>query len=142
MSKKHTGLLIAFGAVLGAAAAAVSYYLKFKSFTNELNQDFHDYEDDEPDEIEKKAESVSQKEAPRRSYISLWKTKSNANQAASDEEPENVPDEEDAAAENEACDNAEASAVSEEAAEPEENSEAFRSSSKATVEEDMDGVNS
>lgn len=48
MSKKKTGLLIAFGAALGAVAAGLSYYLKYKSFSNEVNQDFHDYEEDDP----------------------------------------------------------------------------------------------
>ena len=47
MSKKRTGLWIAFGAVLGAAAAGISYYLKYKSFNDELEQDFHDYEEEE-----------------------------------------------------------------------------------------------
>ena len=37
MAKKHTGLLIALGAALGAAAAGLSYYLKYKSF-NDINK--------------------------------------------------------------------------------------------------------
>ena len=45
MSKKKTGLLIALGAAIGAAAAGISYYLKYKSFNDELDKDFHDYED-------------------------------------------------------------------------------------------------
>lgn len=75
MSKKRTGLLIAFGAVLGAAAAGLSYYLKYKSFSDELDRDFHDYEDDGLDENAKKEEAAALKETPRRSYISLWKAK-------------------------------------------------------------------
>ena len=47
MSKKKTGLLIALGAAIGAAAAGISYYLKYKSFNDELDKDFHDYEDEE-----------------------------------------------------------------------------------------------
>ena len=40
MSKKKSGLLIAFGAMLGGAVAAgISYYLKLKSFNDELDQD-------------------------------------------------------------------------------------------------------
>lgn len=54
MSKKRTGLWIAFGAVLGAAAAGISYYLKYKSFNDELEQDFHDYEEEEDAKEEKK----------------------------------------------------------------------------------------
>ena len=49
MSKKRTGLLIAFGAAVGAAVAGISYYLRYKSFNDELDQDFHDYEDSEAD---------------------------------------------------------------------------------------------
>ena len=37
MSKKKTGLLIALGAAIGAAAAGISYYLKYKSFNDELD---------------------------------------------------------------------------------------------------------
>ena len=55
MSKKRTGLWIAFGAVLGAAAAGISYYLKYKSFNDELEQDFHDYEEEEDAKEEKTA---------------------------------------------------------------------------------------
>ncbi len=48
MSKKKSGLLIAFGAMLGGAVAAgISYYLKLKSFNDELDQDFHEYEEEE-----------------------------------------------------------------------------------------------
>lgn len=35
MSKKKTGLLIALGAAIGAAAAGISYYLKYKSFNDD-----------------------------------------------------------------------------------------------------------
>lgn len=69
MSKKKSGLLIAFGAMLGGAVAAgISYYLKLKSFNDELDQDFHEYEDEEtPSEgKEKNAEN-----APERTYITI-----------------------------------------------------------------------
>ena len=46
--KRNPGLLIAFGAMLGGAVAAgISYYLKLKSFNDELDQDFHEYEEEE-----------------------------------------------------------------------------------------------
>ena len=62
MSKKKSGLLIAFGAMLGGAVAAgISYYLKLKSFNDELDQDFHEYE-----ETEEKTEP-----APERTYITI-----------------------------------------------------------------------
>ena len=69
MSKKKSGLLIAFGAMLGGAVAAgISYYLKLKSFNDELDQDFHEYEEEDSpsDENEEKAEN-----APERTYITI-----------------------------------------------------------------------
>ena len=71
MSKKKSGLLIAFGAMLGGAVAAgISYYLKLKSFNDELDQDFHEYEEEETpsEETEEKTEP-----APERSYITIKK---------------------------------------------------------------------
>ncbi len=69
MSKKNTGLLIALGAVIGAAAAGISYYLKYKSFNDELDKDFHDYEDEDAVE-EVKEEPISCANA-KRTYITL-----------------------------------------------------------------------
>lgn len=68
-NKKNTGLLIALGAVLGAAAAGISYYLKYKSFNDEIDKDFHDYEDEESTE-ETSDEPVSFNDAGR-TYITL-----------------------------------------------------------------------
>lgn len=69
MSKKKSGLLIALGAMLGGAAAAgISYYLKLKSFNDELDQDFHEYEEEETpsEETEEKTEPASE-----RTYITI-----------------------------------------------------------------------
>lgn len=69
MSKKKSGLLIAFGAMLGGAVAAgISYYLKLKSFNDELDQDFHEYEEEETpsEETEEKTEPASE-----RTYITI-----------------------------------------------------------------------
>ena len=61
MSKKKSGLLIAFGAMLGGAVAAgISYYLKLKSFNDELDQDFHEYEDEETPSEEKEEKTERQ----------------------------------------------------------------------------------
>lgn len=60
MSKKNTGLLVAFGAVLGAAAVGAAYYLRYKAFHDELDEDFHDYEEESEDE-----------EEPERTYVTL-----------------------------------------------------------------------
>lgn len=78
MSKRKTGLFIALGAALGAAAAGISYYLRYKSFNDELDQDFHDYEDDDApgDTKEKEDAPVPCQEAAGRSYITLDPAKS------------------------------------------------------------------
>lgn len=69
MSKKKSGLLIAFGAMLGGAVAAgISYYLKLKSFNDELDQDFHEYEEDDSASEENEEESEN---APERTYITI-----------------------------------------------------------------------
>lgn len=69
MSKKKSGLLIAFGAMLGGAVAAgISYYLKLKSFNDELDQDFHEYE--EEDTPSEKTEEETEP-APERTYITI-----------------------------------------------------------------------
>ena len=46
MAKKHFGKLLTLAAIVGAAAAGVSYVLQYKSFHKELDEDFHDFEDD------------------------------------------------------------------------------------------------
>ena len=69
MSKKKSGLLIALGAMLGGAAAAgISYYLKLKSFNNELDQDFHEYEEEDTPSGEKEEKTEP---APERTYITI-----------------------------------------------------------------------
>lgn len=69
MSKKKTGLLIALGAAIGAAAAGISYYLKYKSFNDELDKDFHDYEDEETSSGETGKGTSSCDAAKERTYI-------------------------------------------------------------------------
>ncbi len=68
MSKKKTGLLIAASAAIGAIAG-ISYYLKYKSFNDEIDKDFHDYEEDEIVETTKD-EPMSCTDS-KRNYISL-----------------------------------------------------------------------
>lgn len=71
MSKKNTGLLIALGAIAGAAAAGISYYLKYKSFNEDVEKDFHEYEDE--DNMEEESE-VSSCDSSNRTYITLNKS--------------------------------------------------------------------
>lgn len=99
MSKKKTGLLIAFGAALGAAAAGLSYYLKYKSFNDEVNKDFHDYEEDETVETENEEDVMTCNDTGR-TYITLdsAKCKSCENKEVCEEPaPEACPSEETAA---------------------------------------------
>ena len=83
MSKKKTGLLIAVGAALGAAAAGISYYLKYKSFNDEIDKDFHDYEEDEISEMTND-EPISCADS-NRTYISLDPNKCKSCEAAVEE---------------------------------------------------------
>ena len=52
----------------GAVAAGISYYLKLKSFNDELDQDFHEYEDEETPSEEKEEKTEN---APERTYITI-----------------------------------------------------------------------
>ena len=112
MSKKNTGLLIAFGAALGAAAAGLSYYLKYKSFNKEVDEDFHDYEEDETAD-EENEEAVTCNDTGR-TYITLDSGKCKACEKA------------------EVCEETAAEVC------PEEKEEA---PAVATVEEDTEGAN-
>lgn len=91
MSKKKTGLLIAFGAALGAAAAGLSYYLKYKSFNDDVDKDFHDYEEDET--VEEKEEETMTCTDTGRTYITLdsGKCKSCEHEETC-KETENIPE--------------------------------------------------
>lgn len=67
MAKKHLGRFLTFAVIAGAAAAGISYFLQYKSFHKELDEDFHDFEDDfdEFEDTDDKNTSVT------RNYVSL-----------------------------------------------------------------------
>ena len=65
MAKKHFGTIITLAAIAGAAAAGITYFLQYKSFHKELDEDFHDFEDDF-DEFDDTDETNSS-----RNYVSL-----------------------------------------------------------------------
>lgn len=91
MSKKKTSMLIALGALLGAAAAGLSYYLKYKSFNNELDKDFHDYEEEDTVSDETR-ESVPQADGKERTYITLDSGKCKpCGEESVDDSPEPAP---------------------------------------------------
>jgi len=59
---RKLGHFIAFAALAGVAAAAVSYYRQYSDFHKDLEEDFHEFEDE--DDTVKAA-------APNRNYVSL-----------------------------------------------------------------------
>lgn len=75
MAKKHFGKFIALATVSGVIAAGISYFLKYKSFHDELDEDFHDFEGDE-DEFD--GELPHESEITSRTYVSLNEKKDTA----------------------------------------------------------------
>lgn len=125
--KKNTGLLIAFGAVLGAAAAGISYYLKYKSYHDKIeNEDFHDYEEEET-ENPSFDEPLSFNES-NRTYITIDGGKGKSEETKNETAPADDASEADSDADNDvdASDNADTAAKQEDAntADNEINSEA------------------
>ncbi len=47
MTKKNIGKFLVLTAISTAIAAGVSYFLKYRSFHAELDEDFHDFEGDD-----------------------------------------------------------------------------------------------
>lgn len=47
MAKKNMGKFLALTAISTAIAAGISYFLKYRSFHAELDEDFHDFEGDD-----------------------------------------------------------------------------------------------
>ena len=83
MAKKGFGKLVALAAVAGAAAAGISYVLRYKTFHKELEKDFHEFEDDGAEEEEEGAPS-GKAEQPDRNYIALHASKDEFKMAAKD----------------------------------------------------------
>lgn len=119
MSKKKTGLLIAASAAIGAIAG-ISYYLKYKSFNDEIDKDFHDYEEDEIVETAKD-EPMSCSDT-KRTYISLDSNKCSAAEVTEEAAPAECQETEETDAE-----------ITEEPAK--------ETPIAATVEEDTEGAN-
>ena len=75
MAKNLFGKLVALAVVAGAVAGGVSYYLQYKSFHKELDDDFHEFEDDF-DEFDEKEDEEGTVSAPgKRTYVSLKQEK-------------------------------------------------------------------
>lgn len=72
MAKKNLGKFLALTAISTAIAAGVSYFLKYRSFHAELDEDFHDFEGDD-DSFD--GSLPHEGEAPQRNYVPLGEKK-------------------------------------------------------------------
>ena len=70
---RKLGRLLIFATIAGAAAAAVSYMLQYKSFHDDLEEEFHEFEDD--DFVD---------ETDNRNYVALSEDKKALKDAAKD----------------------------------------------------------
>lgn len=82
MAKKGFGKFIAAAAAIGAVAAGISYFTRYKSFHKELEEDFHTFEDDDDDET--LSESDTRPTPAERTYVSLNAGKDEFKEAAKD----------------------------------------------------------
>ena len=74
MAKKNVGKFVALAAVTGAIAAGVSYFLKYKSFNKELDEEFHDFEGEINDE-EFDGTLPHEEETAERTYVTIGEKK-------------------------------------------------------------------
>lgn len=88
MAKKQFGKFITLAAVAGAAAAGISYFLKYKSFHKELDEEFHDFEDD----FDGTEETGDNSGTAARSYVSLNPDRTENDEAMVDETVKEAPD--------------------------------------------------
>jgi DNA-directed RNA polymerase subunit L len=80
--KKKFGRFLALATASGAVAAGVSYFLKYRSFHKELDQDFHDFEHEDDDDFDGSLPHES--EAASRTYVTLGEKKEEIKEAAKD----------------------------------------------------------
>lgn len=73
---KKTGKILTLVAVVGAAAAGISYFRKYRSFNRELDEDFRDFEEEE--------DSPAPDSTMNRNYVSLHADKDEFLVAAGD----------------------------------------------------------
>lgn len=89
MAKKQFGKFITLAAVAGAAAAGISYFLRYKSFHKELDEEFHDFEDD----FDGTEETGDNSGTAARSYVSLNPDRTENDEEMVDETAKETPDE-------------------------------------------------
>lgn len=73
---KKAGKILALAAVVGAAAAGISYFTKYRSFSKELDEDFRDFEEED--------ETPIPDSTMNRNYVSLHADKDEFMVAAGD----------------------------------------------------------
>lgn len=73
MTKKNIGKFLILTAISTAIAAGVSYFLKYRSFHAELDEDFHDFEGDD----DSFGETSSHEAEMHRNYVPLGEKKEN-----------------------------------------------------------------
>ena len=78
--KKKFGKFLALATAAGAVAAGVSYFLKYRSFHKELDQDFHDFEHEDEDDFDGSLPHES--EAASRTYVTLGEKKEETKETA------------------------------------------------------------
>ena len=78
--KKKFGKFLALATAAGAVAAGVSYFLKYRSFHKELDQDFHDFEHEDDDDFDGSLPHES--EAASRTYVTLGEKKEETKETA------------------------------------------------------------
>lgn len=71
MAKKHFGKFIAFAAIAGAAFGSISYFLRYKSFHKELDEEFHEFEDEFDETFDEFTEPEDESAPTSRNYVSL-----------------------------------------------------------------------
>lgn len=81
MAKNKWGKFLALATAAGAIAAGISYFVKYKTFSKELDEDFHDFEGDEEDFD---GSLPHESEAPERTYVTLGEKRAEVSEAVSE----------------------------------------------------------
>ena len=81
MVKNKWGKFLALATAAGAIAAGISYFVKYKTFSKELDEDFHDFEGGEEDFD---GSLPHESEAPERTYVTLGEKKAEVSEAVSE----------------------------------------------------------
>lgn len=126
MAKKGLGKFVAFAAAAGVIAAGISYLTKYKSFHDELEEDFHDFEGEDDKDSDEPADSTMS-----RNYVSLNPDKGSAPDVPTEETE--IPTEKAEVSKEEP----EVSDIPEEPVSAEESEDAKQPEDATTIEDDI-----